>query len=219
MLGNELVKQFNSPNERVQVNRAFRRHSQILTGINDWLSGDVFSAEVDKKSCSITTATHEVAKSALSAVLAGQVPSDAWGMGAQRGVNIGFSTTLEAAALVGYLTKVRDGLLLPEYLYPASEELKEGEWLLLAYVTGQRGFCHDPIFNQTTALTIASELFGVNADNIRKFSGPSPAGDKSGAGVALFGLTRLGLLKTADRYFDVEELIATAFTDPIPVTI
>ena len=219
LLGNELLKQFSSSNERVQVNRAFRRHLHILDSVNKWLCSGDLCAAVEKTNCTITSTAHVIAQSAVTAMLSGQVPSAAWGMGAQRGVDTGFSTTLEAAALVSYLTKVRDTLLLPECLYSESEEINDGEWLLLAYINGQREFCPHPIFNKTSALTVASILFGVNADNIRKYDGPAAADDKAEAGVALFGLTRLGLLKTADRYFDVEELITTAVTYPIPVTI
>lgn len=197
LLGKELLKQFNSANERVQVNRAFRRHLHILYRINSWFCGTALSAAVNAKACSITVAARDSAKSAISAVLAGQVPSNAWGMGAQRGVNIGFSTTMEAAALVGYLMKVHEELL-PECLYPGSEELKS-EWLLLAFVFDKRAFIDESLFTQTAALTVAAKLFNVNADNIRKYSGPGPVSDQSEAGMALYGLTRLGLLPAADR--------------------
>jgi hypothetical protein len=219
LLGKELIKQFNSPNERVQVNRVFRRNWHALAAIKYWLDGDALFAAVNNKSCSITTSAHESAKLALSLMLKDMAPSTVWGMGAQRGVNTGFSTTLEAAALVGYLTKLRVDFLLPEVLYSDKEHIMEGEYLLIAYANNQRDFYKKPLYDSNTALTIASTLFRVNADNIRKFSGPSPASDKSEAAAALFGLINFGLLKSADRYFDVEDLVTAVFTDSNPVTI
>lgn len=219
LLGKGLIKQFRSPNERVQVNRTFRRNLQNLGNINNWLCSQALCNAVNNKSCSITTSAHQASKLALSAILQGRVPSEAWGMGAQRGVDTGFSTTLEAAALFGYLTKLQVDFLLPEVLYSDKEDITEGEYLLIAFIKDKRDFYKKPLYDIDTALEIASTLFGVNADNIRKFKGPSPVNEKSEAAAALFGLINLELLNSADRFFDVEDLIFTVFTDSTPVTI
>lgn len=212
LLGKELIKQFSSPNERVQVNRVFRRNLHNLGSINNWLCSEALCNAVSNKSCSITTSAHQASKLALSAILEGRVPSEAWGMGTQRGVNIGYSRTLEAAALVSYLIKLSVDSMLPEVLYTDKEPLKEGEYLLIAYANNQRDLCKKTLYDNSSALKIASELFHVNADNIRKFNGPSPALEKSDAAAALFGLLNMGLLKSADKYFDVEDLVNTAFS-------
>jgi len=128
-------------------------------------------------------------------------------MAMQRGVNTGFSTTLDAAALVGYLTKIVADDWLPEGIYSESEDLNS-EYLLLAYVFQKRRLCSGPLFSQAAALKIASILFGVHEDNIRKYSGIRPGNDQSEAAFAAIGLSKRRTLSKANDYFDVGDLLA-----------
>jgi hypothetical protein len=219
-LGRNIARQLNRKNDRVQVNRVFRRHSTVLPKINTWLTGQEMASSIRSKGHSLTSSTYGVTITAIQAILNGQAASTAWGMGKQRGIDAGFSTTMEAAALVGYLKKISASDWLPEIIYtnniPFSEPCIE-EKMLQAYVSNSLPLRKGLLFSQVSALRVASTLFEVNEDNIRQYAGIDPINDQSEAGLAVFGLIRLGLLSKAEKYFDVDDLKVAM--KPIPETV
>lgn len=61
-------------------------------------------------------------------------------------------------------------------------------------------------YKQKEAIECASELFEVNPDDIRKYTGLEPINKESAARLAYFALVSNGLLDKAERYFDTEAL-------------
>jgi len=216
-LGNALLAQFSSKNVRVQTNRVFRRHSNDLQSILQWLTSAKLEATIRAKSSSATTAAYVATVCAIRSILNGSLPSVAWNMGKQRGVDTSLSKTLEGVALAEYLVSLRDEQL-PENLFSTIENLSEHE-LLVAYALGVRSCTRNSVFSRTRALEVAAELFDIHVDSIRKYSDLEPASPRSQAVVALFGLSRLGMLTEAERFFDVSDLILSAATPSGPVTI
>lgn len=208
-LCNALAIAIQSKNEKLQVNRVFKKFNLKLPTILNWLNSQyLYDAISDTKDQQNIEIYSEVIV-AFDAIKAGYVPSTKWGMEAQRGVNTGFSTTLEAAALFGYLTKIKADDWVPENVYPVDEDL-QGEYLLLAYVCEKRKYQGGPLFTQAKSLEIASSLFKVNKDNLRKYATLKPINDQSEVAVGLFGLTRINKLAEADKFFDVEAMVEAA---------
>lgn len=212
-LCNALAIAVKSKNVNLQVNRVFKGFRQKLPVVSGWLNSQLLFDAIYSMKSQPTIETYSEVVEALDAIIAGATPSTKWGMEAQRGVNTGFSTTLEAAALVGYLTKIKADDWLPEKLYSESEDLTE-EYLLLAYAYKKRDYQVGKLFIQTRAIEIASDLFKINEDNIRKYNTLTPMDDQSEAAMGLFGLVRIDALTNADKYFDVDDMVeATKYKD------
>ena len=205
-----------SKNDKLQVNRAFNKFRQKLPVVSNWINSQfLFDAIYSMKSQPATDTYSEVVE-VLEAIIEGETPSTKWKMEAQRGVNSGFSRTLEASALVGYLTKIEADDWLPENIYPDGEDLSE-EYLLLAYAYNNRDYQVGKLFTQAKALEIASALFQVNEDNIRKYATLSPINDQSETAMALFALVRMNATANADKYFDVDEMVESAKSNPVTI--
>ena len=190
-----LRRQFASNFHRKQINRVFVRHKNSFSSILIWLKSKDFAEVADEQKSKLMSSTYKQVVSSIEKMITGEIPSVAWGMGAQRGCNTGLSATLEAAALANHLSKV---------LSPTDADGSEDD------------VNSDRLFKKTTAITIAATLFNVNPDNIRKYTGAEAVSDQSEALIALAGLISRGQLSAADKYFDVEELIASANRTDVP---
>lgn len=196
----DLRRQFASNFYRKQINRVFVRYKNSFSSILIWLNSKDFAEVADEQKSELMSSTYKQVVSSIEKMIAGETPSVAWGMGAQRGRNTGFSETLEAAALANYLSKVP---------IPTDADGSEGDGF-------EDDVNLDRLFNRTTAITIAATLFNVNPDNIRKYTGAEAVSDQSEALIALAGLISRGQLDVADKYFDIEELIASANRTDVP---
>ena len=169
-LGQDLANVLARANLRVEVSRVFRRgkHMNNLPLILAWLQSDI-QAAIDAKNDDRTRDVWVKSTKAIKLIIAGAPASEAWGMGKQRGNDLGLSKTLDASALVLYLTQNTD----------------------LNYTQNQ-------------ALEAAAALFGIRSDTIRQYESSIEI-DADPASI-YFSLIKYGLLETADRYFDVDEL-------------
>lgn len=203
-LCNALAVAVQSKNDKLEVNRAFKKFSLKLPAILNWLNSQyLYNAIINMKSQAAIEVYSEVVV-ALSAIKDGDIPSTRWRMEKQRGVNIGFSTTLEAAALVGYLTKIKADDWLPENLYQDSEDSNDE-------------YQEKKPFYEAKALEIASTLFKINKDNIRKYKNLTPVDDQSEAAMGLFGLTRINALNNADKFFDVDDMVEASKSKDVTI--
>ena len=108
-LGQDLENALKSKNARIQISRVFRHttHKDNLPAIYAWLNDDVRLA-VEAKNCALTREVFNESVSAFQQILSGSPASAAWKLGNQRGVDAGFSKTLDAIALIEYLAKNSD---------------------------------------------------------------------------------------------------------------
>jgi hypothetical protein len=174
-LGKALDQQFRNKNPLLQVNREFKKFSAVLPEVVKWLKTvESQIATQRSNSASLSAAISDVIQS-LNNTLEGTRPSQALGMEQPRGPKMGFSRTLEADALVRYLTEPK--------------AIKGG-----------------PLYSQTRAYEVASDLFDIRSDTLRKFKGFEPCNIRAAAVLAFGGLCQLGKLKEADKYFDVNAL-------------
>jgi hypothetical protein len=190
-LARRLQKHLDRKNNQVQINRVFRQFATVIPAIHAWLTSAALVGAIRAKGCSVTLSAYSSALAAIEAILAGEVPTTAWGMGKVRGVDVGFSRTLDAVALAGYLSSIPVDELVPEFIYSDSETPAD---------------CFDRMYSQSAAQRIASTLLGVNEDNVRKYVGIGPMNAQSEAALALSALVKCGMLAAADRYFDVDDL-------------
>jgi hypothetical protein len=105
LLCSELTVALTSSNFKQSVTRTFRKHTNSIKPIHDWLTSDVVLTEIKSSIDLNLKAAYDESNKSLSKILSGISASIAWGLGKQRGINAGFSRTLEAAALVKYLTE------------------------------------------------------------------------------------------------------------------
>jgi len=143
---------------------------------------------------------------ALKKINRGEVPSTAWGMDSKRGPKVGFSASLEASALVHYLTSLPEEDLLPKNLFSRRETMTDPHILLLLYVFGHRPTQSRPAYTDERAREVAGELFDLHPESIRKFETVEAVSDLSAAVVVAFALTQRQKLSEAGKYLDVERL-------------
>ena len=107
-LGRNIGCALKGKNPRIEVSRAFRHkaHKEDLPAICAWLDSDVRAA-VAVEQCALVSALNESVR-AFREIISGNPASTAWKMGNRRGADTGFSKTLDALAVVDYITKNPD---------------------------------------------------------------------------------------------------------------
>ncbi len=108
-LSRDLANALELANMRVEVSRVFRhdKHRNNLPLILAWLQSDI-QAAIDEKNDDRTRDVWVESTNAIKLMIAGAPASIAWGMGNQRGNDLGLSKTLDASALALYLTQNTD---------------------------------------------------------------------------------------------------------------
>ena len=216
--GKRLEKQLHSKRPRIQVNREFARSHREVAAILSWMQSKSLSEATNKRDF-FTRKTRLDAIRALRKINRGVAPSTAWGMDAKRGPKVGFSASLEASALVHYLTSLPEENLLPENIFSRGETVTDAHILLLLYVFDHRPTRSRPAYTDQRAREIAGELFGLHPESIRKFEALEAISDLSAAVVVAFALTQRQKLVQAGKYLDVERLFdVVARAGYLPVT-
>ena len=95
----------NPKSTKRKISRIFERHLQSLIVINNWLSSTSMKVRIDATNNQQIKSSYKESKTAIVEIISGVPVARAWGIGKKRGVSTGFSKTLEASALVGYLIK------------------------------------------------------------------------------------------------------------------
>jgi hypothetical protein len=197
-LGHQIAKHLLKENHRVNINRAFRSSGVAGNVVHPWLSGAAYQAtpeiaQAGKKCCA-----------AFDLLDQGLPPSEAWGMGANRGPKVGFSRTLAACAVAGSLSRIIADDNLPDDLF--GDENISGEELLARKILAENQK-EVPLYTQAHARRHASELTGVSEDEIKNYRGFEPASDEAEVNVAISEIVRTGRMENALQLADLTELI------------